>query len=65
MHEFDKCCFCAHHYPESKRYDKCEYPYSCIDRQFFQLDVKKVVDKAKMYDISVTDVLNLMKEVTE
>lgn len=64
MHEFDKCRFCAHYYTKSKRLDKCEYPYPCLNREFFRLDVIKVIDKAKQYKISVTDVLALMHEVS-
>lgn len=65
MHEFDKCRFCIHHYPKSKRLDKCEYPYPCIDREYFHLDTLTVIDKARQYGISVTDVLNLMREVSK
>lgn len=68
MHEFDKCCFCQYYNPRSARLDKCSYysaTHYCLDRGAFILDVSKVIDKAKLYNISVTDVLNLMREVTK
>lgn len=71
MHEFDKCRFCYYHEPKISRLDKCTYSqhnsygYGCLDHAAFHLDVRKVIDKAKLYKISVTDVLNIMREVTK
>lgn len=68
MHEFDKCRFCYYHNPKSALIDKCTYystTHYCLNRGAFILDTCKVIDKAKQYEISVTDVLNLMREVTK
>ena len=67
MHEFDKCRFCDNYSPNSKRLDKCDVvsSYGCIKRDHFTLDVHRVIDKARQYGISVTDVLNLMREATK
>jgi hypothetical protein len=61
MHEFDKCHFCTAYDPVSD---------SCIDiycekskRTSYILDVNKILAKADEHNITVTDVLNLMREV--
>lgn len=63
MHEFDRCRFCFYHNPKSKRLDRCEYTKGCLYKKAFYLDPAKVIDMAKLYKISVTDVITLMHEV--
>ena len=58
MKEFDKCYFC-------ESYDAREH--SCINpcrlyHSGYQIDVNKVLKKADELKISITDVLNLIKE---
>lgn len=60
MHEFDKCHFCAQYNVEDDWCGDifCERPRHTS----YILDVKKVLAKADELGISVTDVLNLMRE---
>jgi hypothetical protein len=59
MDEFNKCRFCMN-------YDECEgcrdYFCSSIDHISYHMDVRKIIAKSKELGISVTDVLNLIKE---
>lgn len=60
MHEFDKCKFCAN-YDVAEDWCGdifCEKPRHTS----FILDAKKVLTKANEMGISVTDVLNLIRE---
>ena len=60
MHEFDKCHFCASYIVTD---DWCRDP--CCDRishSDYILDVNKILAKADEMNISVTDVLNLIRE---
>lgn len=63
IHEFDKCHFCSNYDPNRK--DKCGYQYMCDKQIGFYLDVSKLIEKAKFYDISVADVLSIMNEVNK
>ena len=57
MDEFDKCKFCL-------SYDSgygCDDDI-CRDHCHYRIDVKKIIDKADERNISVTDVLNLIRE---
>lgn len=65
MHEFNKCRFCMHYDPLNKRYDKCNNVRPCYTFELFDLNVIKVIDKAKLYGISVTDVINLIREASK
>lgn len=65
MHEFDKCRFCLRFNPNALGRDHCMYPYLCERQIGFDLDVTKLIEKAKFYDISVSDVLSIMHEVTK
>lgn len=56
MHEFDKCNFCT------SWQEGCCYDHYCKDHSDYILDVSKVLDKADEMGISVTDVLNLIRE---
>lgn len=57
MHEFDKCNFCSSQFEGS-----CSDIY-CHGHSDYSIDVGKVLSKADEMNISVTDVLNLMREV--
>ena len=57
MNEFDKCNFCC-----SYDGNRCCDGNGCLDHQHFRIDVKKIIDKSSELRISVTDVLNLMRE---
>lgn len=60
MHEFDKCHFCAQY---DAAEDWCEDIFCEKPRHTsYILDVNKVLAKANELNISVTDVLNLMRE---
>jgi hypothetical protein len=61
MHEFDKCNFCGSSVKDDEN-DRCKHPY-CFAHSDFSLDVNKILNKADKLNISVTDVLNLMREV--
>ena len=65
MHEFDKCRFCSRYDPNKIGIDKCTYSYLCDRNVGFYLDVTKLIEKAKFYGISVTDVLSIMNEVNK
>ena len=58
MKEFDKCYFCESY---DIREDSCINP-CCIYHSGYQIDINKVLKKADELKISVTDVLNLIKE---
>lgn len=57
MHEFDKCNFCS-----SYSNGSCSDIF-CHGHSDYILDVAKILRKAIVMNISVTDVLNLMREV--
>lgn len=60
MHEFDKCHFCANYSLED---DWCNDTYCERDvHSDYILDVNKILSKADELSISVTDVLNLIRE---
>lgn len=60
MDDFNKCRFCM-------SYDECwgcDDPYcSSSSHISYRMDVRKIIDKANALGISVTDVLNLIREV--
>ena len=60
MHEFDKCHFCASYDPTD---DWCS-DFFCdrASHSDYILDVRKVLKKAEDMGITVTDVLNLIRE---
>ena len=59
MNEFDKCNFCESY---GEIYENvCHNPF-CRNHSGYQIDVNKVLKKADELKISVTDVLNLIKE---
>ena len=58
MHEFDKCHFCISYDPSD---DWCRDPI-CDNHTHYILDVNKILKKADERGISVTDVLNLIRE---
>lgn len=58
MHEFDKCHFCISYDPTD---DWCRDPL-CDNHAHYVLDVNKILKKADERNISVTDVLNLIRE---
>lgn len=57
MDEFDKCKFCLSYDGE-----KCCDEHACSEHRHYRIDVKKIIDKADELGISVTDVLNLIRE---
>lgn len=60
MHEFDKCRFCDRYSGLSG----CHDPY-CKDHSDYRTDVYKILAKADELHISVTDVMNLIREYNE
>lgn len=59
MKEFYKCNFCESY---GKIYENvCTNPF-CYHLSYYRIDVNKVLKKAEELKISVTDVLNLIKE---
>lgn len=60
MHEFDRCNFCAT-YVEGDGDVFCIHPY-CVCHSDYSLDISKVLKKADEMNLTVTDVLNLMRE---
>ena len=60
MNEFDKCRFCQSYDEEKGCAD-----ITCWSRYHYRLDVDKIINKAKERGISVTDVLNLIRECDE
>jgi hypothetical protein len=56
MNEFDKCNFCI-----SMTKNGCD-DNMCTRRYHYRLDVNKILGKADDLNISVTDVLNLIRE---
>lgn len=56
MHEFDKCNFCT-----SRNDGICNDPF-CHYHSDYSVDVNKILYKADELNISVTDVLNLIRE---
>lgn len=60
MHDFDKCHFCANY---SVTDDWCNDIFcERITHSDYILDVNKILAKADELGISVTDVLNLIRE---
>lgn len=60
MHEFDKCHFCANYDIAD---DWCSDIFcERITHSDYILDVSKILAKADEMSISVTDVLNLIRE---
>lgn len=59
MNEFDKCRFCESYGEIDK--DQC-YEGFCMKHSCYRLDVNKILKKADELNISVTDVLNLIRE---
>ena len=57
MDEFDKCKFCCSHNGE-----KCCDEHICFDHHHYRIDVRKIIAKSNELGISVTDVLNLIRE---
>jgi hypothetical protein len=60
MNEFDKCNFCC-----SYEYGYCHDDEHCHNHQHYRIDVYKLIAKANELGISVTDLLNIMREVNE
>lgn len=60
MHEFDKCRFCESILPT----EGCSDIY-CKNHSDYCIDVYKILAKADELHISVTDVLNLIREYDE
>lgn len=60
MNEFDKCRFCQSYDEEKGCEDKM-----CWSRYHYRLDVDKIINKSRERGISVTDVLNLIRECDE
>ena len=58
MEEFDKCYFCDSY---DVREHSCVSPCCCY-HSGYRIDVNKVLKKADELKISVTDVLNLIRE---
>lgn len=59
MNEFDKCRFCSSY----DSYEGCEDPYGDSSNHIcYCMDVRKIIAKADELGISVTDVLNLIRE---
>lgn len=59
MDEFNKCRFCMNY----DSYEACEDPYcNSSNHVSYRTDVRKIIAKADELGISVTDVLNLMRE---
>lgn len=52
MDVFDKCNFC-------KSVQSCENG-CCVQHEFFSVDKRKMIETAKDYGISVTDVVTLI-----
>ncbi len=61
MHEFDKCNFCATRV-KGEGYYFCIHPF-CKNHSDYSLDVNKILNKADERNISIADVLALMREV--
>lgn len=59
MHEFDKCNFCISRNDGICRDEFCSY------RSDYSADVTKILNKADELNISVTDVLNLIRECNQ
>ena len=59
MNEFDKCNFCES-YGEIYK-NVCRNPF-CRNHSSYLVDINKILKKADELKISVTDVLNLIKE---
>ena len=59
MNEFDKCNFCES-YGEIYE-NECTNP-CCLFHSSYRVDANKVLKKAEELEISVTDVINLIKE---
>ena len=59
MNDFDKCNFCES-YGEIYE-NECTNPY-CYCHSGYLIDINKVLKKADELKISVTDVLNLIRE---
>lgn len=59
MHEFDKCRFCAQYRGNA---GGCVDAYCNGNHSSYVLDVNKILNKADELNISVTDVLNLIRE---
>ena len=59
MNDFDKCNFCES-YGEIYE-NECTNPY-CYCHSGYLIDINKVLKKAEELEISVTDVLNLIRE---
>lgn len=59
MNDFDKCNFCS-----SMTEDGCKDANAnfCYGHGHYRLDVNKILNKADELKISVTDVLNLIRE---
>ena len=60
--EFDKCNFCES-YGEIRE-DHCDV-YFCKKHSYYRIDVNKILKKAGDLNISVTDVLNLIRECSD
>ena len=58
MNDFDKCNFCE----SMTDAGYCTEKYLCQKHSLYCLDVNKILDKADKLHISVTDVLNLIRE---
>ena len=58
MHDFDKCRFCTG-YNVSE--DWCDDAL-CVDHSDYCLDVTKILNKADELNVSITDILNLIRE---
>ena len=61
MNEFDKCRFCLSYDEEA---GGCT-DISCWSRYHYRIDVDKIINKSREKGISVTDVLNLIRECDE
>ena len=55
MREYDKCYFCKNY----DLYEGCEVPY-CYNKQYFEADERKIIEKAEESGMSVADIIALM-----
>jgi hypothetical protein len=55
MREYDKCRFCKWY----SIYDGCTNGY-CYNKQYFEADERKIIEKAEESGMSVADIIALM-----
>ena len=61
LDEFDKCRFCKWY----DDYEGCDNGFCCpAEHDDFKIDIGRVVEKAKEMNMSVTDVVTLINQVS-